>query len=163
MKALVHISFGLALISFALISQAGSKVGYVQMKIVMQSQQSLDVGKKLMAEFKPRNAELEKFRKQIQDKEAALEKDSVNLSQRDLAAKRQEIEYLKIDFDRKKNRQHEDFQLRKQEELNNFQNNVNAAVTSLGQSEGYDLILYNTGGYIGAKVDVTDKVLKLIK
>jgi len=163
LKALVHILFGLALILFAMISQAGSKVGYVQMKLVMQSQQSLDVGKKLMAEFKPRNAELEKFRKQIQDKEAALEKDSINLSQRDLAAKRQEIEYLKIDFDRKKNRQHEDFQLRKQEELNNFQNNVNAAVTSLGQSEGYDLILYNTGGYIGAKVDVTDKVLKLIK
>jgi outer membrane protein len=163
LKALVHILFGLALILFAMISQAGSKVGYVQMKLVMQSQQSLDVGKKLMAEFKPRNAELEKFRKQIQDKEAALEKDSINLSQRDLAAKRQEIEYLKIDFDRKKNRQHEDIQLRKQEELNNFQNNVNAAVTSLGQSEGYDLILYNTGGYIGAKVDVTDKVLKLIK
>ena len=125
-----------------MISQAGSKVGYVQMKLVMQSQQSLDVGKKLMAEFKPRNAELEKFRKQIQDKEAALEKDSLNLSQRDLAAKRQEIEYLKIDFDRKKNRQHEDFQLRKQEELNNFQNNVNAAVTSLGQSEGYDSVSY---------------------
>jgi outer membrane protein len=148
---------------FALVSHAGSKVGYVKMKVVMQSQQSIDVGKKLMAEFKPRNAELEKFRKQIQDKEIALEKDAPNLSQRDLLTKRQEIEYLKIDFDRKKNRQHEDFELRKQEELNNFQNSINAAVTSLGQSEGYDLILYNTGGYIGPKVDVTDKVLKLIK
>ena len=129
----------------------------------MQSSQSIDVGKRLMIEFKPRNAELEKFRKQIQDKEASLEKDAASLSQRDLISKRQEIEYLKIDFDRKKNRQHEDFLLRKQEELNNFQNNVNAAVTSLGQSEGYDLILYNTGGYIGPKVDVTDKVLKLLK
>jgi len=129
----------------------------------MQSSQSIDVGKRLMIEFKPRNAELEKFRKQIQEKEASLEKDAASLSQRDLISKRQEIEYLKIDFDRKKNRQHEDFLLRKQEELNNFQNNVNAAVTSLGQSEGYDLILYNTGGYIGPKVDVTDKVLKLLK
>ncbi len=163
MKALGHILFALYLLFFTLISEAGSKVGYVQMKLIMQSQQSLDVGKKLMAEFKPRNAELEKFRKQIQDKEAVLEKDAANLSQRDLLAKRQEIEYLKIDFDRKKNRQHEDFLLRKQEELNNFQNNVNSAVTSLGQSEGYDLILYNTGGYIGAKVDVTDKVLKILK
>ena len=163
LKALGHILFALYLISFAHISEAGSKVGYVQMKLIMQSQQSLDVGKKLMAEFKPRNIELEKFRKQIQDKEATLEKDAANLSQRDLLAKRQEIEYLKIDFDRKKNRQHEDFLLRKQEELNNFQNNVNSAVTSLGQSEGYDLILYNTGGYIGAKVDVTDKVLKILK
>jgi outer membrane protein len=163
LKALGHILFALYLLFFTLISEAGSKVGYVQMKLIMQSQQSLDVGKKLMAEFKPRNAELEKFRKQIQDKEAMLEKDTPNLSQRDLLAKRQEIEYLKIDFDRKKNRQHEDFLLRKQEELNNFQNNVNSAVTSLGQSEGYDLILYNTGGYIGAKVDVTDKVLKILK
>ena len=133
------------------------------MKVIMQSQQSLDVGKKLMAEFKPRNAELEKFRKQIQAKEAAFEKDAANLPQKDLLAKRQEIEYLKIDFDRKMNRQHEDFQLRKQEEINNFQNNVNSAVTSVGQSEDFDLILYNTGGYIGPKVDITNKVLKLLK
>ena len=163
MKALGHILFAFCLTFFALVSQAGSKVGYVQMKVIMQSQQSIDVGKKLMAEFKPRNAELEKFRKQIQDKEAALEKDAPTMSQREYAAKRQEIDYLKIDFDRKKNRQHEDFLLRKQEELNNFQNNINAAVTALGQNEGYDLILYNTGGYIGPRVDVTDKVLKLLK
>lgn len=116
-----------------------------------------------MTEFKPRNAELEKFRKQIQEKETALDKETPTMSQKEYTAKRQEIDYLKIDFDRKKIRQHEDFLLRKQEELNNFQNNVNAAVTSLGQSEGYDLILYNTGGYIGPKVDVTDKVLKLLK
>lgn len=163
MKAFGHFLFASCLLFFAINSDAGSKVGYIQMKVVMQSPQSIDVGKRLMVEFKPRNAELEKFRKQIQDKEAALEKESAGLSQRDLISKRQEIEYLKIDFDRKKNRQHEDFLLRKQEELNNFQNNINAAVTALGQSEGYDLILYNTGGYIGAKVDVTDKVLKLLK
>ena len=80
MKAWTPIIFALYLMGFALVSHAGTKVGYVQMKVVMQSQQSIDVGKKLMAEFKPRNAELEKFRKQIQDKEIALEKDAPNLS-----------------------------------------------------------------------------------
>ena len=149
--------------SAATLSHAGAKVGYVQMKVIMQSPQSLNVGKKLMAEFSPRNAEVEKFKKQIMDKEAALEKDAANLSQKEYATKRQEIDYQKIELDRKKTRQHEDFLIRKQEEINNFQNNVNAAVTSLGQSEGYDLILYNTGGYIGPRVDVTDKVLKLLK
>ncbi len=129
----------------------------------MQSQQSLDVGKKLMAEFKPRTAELEKIRKQIIDKEAALDKDAATMAQKDLVAKRQELDRQKIDLDRKKTKQHEDFEIRKQEELNNFQNNVNAAVTSIGQSEGYDLILYNTGGYIGPRVDITDKVLKALK
>lgn len=149
--------------SVATISYAGTKVGYVQMKVIMQSQQSLNVGNKLMAEFKPRNAELEKYKKQIIDKETVLEKEAANLSQREYATRRQEIDYQKIDLDRKKARQHEDFLIRKQEELNNFQNSVNAAVTSVGQSEGYDLILYNTGGYIGPRVDVTDKVLKLLK
>jgi len=149
--------------SAATLSHAGTKVGYVQMKVIMQSPQSLNVGKKLMAEFSPRNAEVEKFKKQIMDKEAALEKDAANLSQKEYATKRQEIDYQKIELDRKKTRQHEDFLIRKQEEINNFQNNVNAAVTSLGQSEGYDLILYNTGGYIGPRVDVTEKVLKLLK
>lgn len=163
MKALARILFATLLISVATLSHAGAKVGYVQMKVIMQSPQSLNVGKKLMAEFSPRNAEVEKFKKQIMDKEAALEKDAANLSQKEYATKRQEIDYQKIELDRKKTRQHEDFLIRKQEEINNFQNNVNAAVTSLGQSEGYDLILYNTGGYIGPRVDVTDKVLKLLK
>ena len=149
--------------SLATMSYAGTKVGYVQMKVVMQSQQSLNVGNKLMAEFKPRNAELEKYKKQIIEKEAALEKEAPNLSQREYVTRRQEIDYQKIDLDRKKARQHEDFVMRKQEEINNFQNSVNAAVTSVGQSEGYDLILYNTGGYIGPRVDITDKVLKLLK
>lgn len=163
MKAISRILLTTLLMFVATVSHAGTKVGYVQMKVIMQSQQSLNVGNKLMAEFKPRNAELEKYKKQIIEKEAALEKEAPNLSQREYVTRRQEIDYQKIDLDRKKARQHEDFLMRKQEELNNFQNNVNAAVTSVGQSEGYDLILYNTGGYIGPRVDVTDKVLKLLK
>ena len=61
----------------------------------MQSQQSLDVGKKLMAEFKPRNAELEKYAKQILDKQTAFEKDAPTLSQRDYSVRSKEIEYLR--------------------------------------------------------------------
>ncbi len=163
LKTVARILLAALMMSMATSGYAGTKVGYVQMKVIMQSPQSLNVGNKLMAEFKPRNAELEKYKKQIMDKEAALEKDATNLSPKEYAAKRQELDYQKIDLDRKKTRQHEDFVMRKQEELNNFQNNVNAAVTSVGQSEGYDLILYNTGGYIGPRVDVTDKVLKLLK
>lgn len=163
MKAFTRILLLILLMSVATLSSAGTKVGYVQMKVIMQSQQSLNIGNKLMAEFKPRNAELEKYKKQIAEKEVALEKEAPNLSQKEYAARRQEIDYQKIDLDRKKTRQHEDFVMRKQEELNNFQNNVNATVTAIGQAEGYDLILYNTGGYIGPRVDITDKVLKQLK
>lgn len=163
MRVFTQVLFTIYLVVFASLTHAGSKVGYVQMKVIMQSPQSLDLGKKLQNEFKPRNAELLKIAKDIQDKELAFQKDSPSLSQRDFNIKSKEIEYLKIDLDRKRQHQHEDFMIRKQELLNNFQNSINNAVSTLGQNEGYDLILYNTGGYIGPKVDVTDKVLKLIK
>ena len=96
MRVFTQILFAIYLLSFTLITCAGNKVGYVQMKVIMQSQQSLDVGKKLMAEFKPRNAELEKFAKQVQDKQTTFEKDAPNLSQKDYAIKLKEVEYLKI-------------------------------------------------------------------
>jgi outer membrane protein len=157
------IAIAVAFTALASTNAFATKVGYVQMKSIMQSQQSLDIGKRLVAEFKPRTAELEKIRSQIIEKEAALEKEAPKMSQKDLVAKRQELDRQKIDLDRKKTKQHEDFEIRKREELNNFQNNVNAAVTALGQTEGFDLILYNTGGYIGPRVDITDKVLKALK
>ena len=88
LKVFSHILFALSLITFSITSHAGSKVGYVQMKEIMQSQQSMDVGKRLMTEFKPRNTELEKFRKQIQEKETALDKETTTMSQKDYAAGR---------------------------------------------------------------------------
>jgi outer membrane protein len=144
-------------------SMAGTKVGYVQLNIIMQSPQSLAIGAKIQAEFKPRNQELEKYHKLILDKEAQLERDAPTLSAKEYATKRQEIDYQKIDYERKRSKQHDDFVLRKQEELNNFQNSINAAVAAFAQAEGYDLILYNIGGYIGTHADVTDRVLKYIK
>ncbi len=142
---------------------AEPKVGYVQMKVIMQSQQILDIGKKLQNEFKPRNAELEKIDKQLAEKEAALEKESASLSATVLQNKRRDLQRQRLDLDRKRAKQHEDFELRKREEINSFQNSINQTINIIGEKEGYDLILYNVGAYVGSKVDITDKVLKQTK
>lgn len=142
---------------------AEPKVGYVQMKTIMQSQQILDIGKKLQNEFKPRNAELEKIDKQLSDKEAALEKEATSLSATVLQNKRRDLQRQRLDLDRRRSKQHEDFELRKREEINNFQNSINQTINAIGDKEGYDLILYNIGAYIGPKIDITDKVIKQTK
>jgi outer membrane protein len=145
------------------IAHAELKVGYVQMKTIMQSQQMLDIGKKLQNEFKPRNAELEKLDKQLSDKEVALEKDANSISASVLQNKRRDLQRQRLDLERRRTKQHEDFELRKREEINNFQNSINSTISAIGEKEGFDLILYNVGAYIGPRVDITDKVLKQIK
>lgn len=138
-------------------------MGYVQMKTIMQSQQMIEIGKKLQNEFKPRNAELDKLDKQISDKEAALDKEASSLSPTALENKRRELDRQRLDLDRRRSKQHDDFELRKREEINNFQNTINQTINAIGEKEGFDLILFNTGAYIGPKVDITDKVLKQTK
>lgn len=151
----------LLVLSMAVLAEP--KVGYVQMKTIMQSQQILDIGKKLQNEFKPRNAELEKIDKQLSDKEAALEKEAASLSATVLQNKRRDLQRQRLDLDRRRSKQHEDFELRKREEINNFQNSINQTINAIGDKEGYDLILYNIGAYIGPKIDITDKVIKQTK
>ncbi len=109
------------------------------------------------------NAELEKLDKQLSEKEIALDKEAAGLSPTVLQNKRRDLQRQRLDLDRRRTKQHEDFELRKREEINNFQNSINQTINSIGEKEGYDLILYNTGAYIGPKVDITDKVLKQTK
>lgn len=142
---------------------AETKIGYVQIKRLMQSPQSLESGKKLQAEFSPRNAKLELLRKQIEDKEAALDKGSPTMSENDRRKKSQDLSNLKIDFQRKQRELSEDFNLRKNEELSNLQDRINKAVTSVSQAEGYDLVFYGNVAYAGKKVDITDKIIKAFK
>jgi outer membrane protein len=142
---------------------ADTKIGYVAIEKLMQSPQSLEAGKKLQKEFTPRNADLQVFKKQVDDKEAALTKEAPTQSESVRRSKMQELNNLKIEFERKQREMHEDFEIRKKEEQSSLQTRINEAVTSVAQAEGYDLVLYNTAAYVGKKTDITDKVLKVLK
>lgn len=144
----------------ATIASAEVKMGYVQLNKIMQSPQSLDTGKKLQSEFSPRNAELNRLKKQLDDKQAALDKDSAKLSELERRSKAKELSDLQVDFQRKQRELSEDFNLRESELKANLQDRINKAVTAVSTAEGYDLVLYNNAAYAGKKVDITDKVLK---
>jgi outer membrane protein len=151
--------------SLAIISPGAAaevKVGYVSVEKIMQSPLSLETGKKLQKEFGPRNAELQRFRKQIDDREATLEKDAPTMSESDHRNKLRELSSLKLEFERKQREQHEDFNLRKNEEMSNLQERINKAVAAVSKAEGYDLVIYGTAAYVGKRVDITDKVIRTL-
>lgn len=153
----------ISLPALAASNAAGLKVGYVQIDRVMQSPASLEVGEKLKKEFTPRNAELKRLKKQLDDKEAALDKEMMTLSETIRQKRSREISELKLNFQQRQRELAEDFELRKREERAKLQNRINRAVTKVSQAEGYDLVLYGTAAYAGPKADITDKVIKAVK
>lgn len=159
MKHPLKFILALVLLSAAMSAAADTKIGYVQIDQIMQTPQSLDVAKKLQNEFSPRNAESERLKKQILDKQAALDKDAAKLSDSESRDKYKQISDMKIEYDRKQRELAEDFNNRKSEEMANLQDRINKAVTSVSVAEGFDLVFYNGVAYAGKKINITDKVI----
>lgn len=155
---------------FTLIASVGTnsmaaelKIGYVQVdKILQEAPQTAESGKKLEREFSPRSQELERTQKQIRDIETTLDKESVTLSESDRRNKERDVSNLKIEFQRKQRELREDINLRKNEELSVLQDRINKAVQTVSETDGYDLVVYGGVAYASKKIDITDKVLKLL-
>lgn len=152
------------LMTFALCAQSADlKVGYVQVdKILQEAPQTAESGKKLEKEFSPRSQELDRMAKQIKELEAALDKDGLTITEAERRNKERDIQNIKIEFQRKQRELREDINLRKNEELGALQDRINKAVQSVAKAESYDLVMYSGVAYAADKIDITDKVLKLL-
>ena len=164
LKALVSASlFALTVSLSSNIAAAELKVGYVQVdKILQEAPQTAESGKKLEREFSPRSQELDRTQKQIRDIEATLDKEGVTLSESERRNKERDVSNLKIEFQRKQRELREDINLRKNEELSVLQDRINKAVQTVSETDGYDLVVYGGVAYASKKIDITDKVLKLL-
>ena len=153
-----------SLVAFSAVASAAElKVGYVQVdKILQDAPQTSESGKKLEREFSPRTQELERMQKQIKDDDSALDKDGLTMSETDRRNKERDVANLKLEFQRKQRELREDINLRKNEELSTLQDRINKAVTSVAETEGYDLVVYSGVAFASKKIDITDKVLKML-
>ncbi len=153
------------ILSFLIFSThaAELKVGYVQVeKILQEAPQTAESGKKLEREFGPRSQELDKLAKQIKELETALDKDSLTITDVERRGKERDVQNFKVEFQRKQRELREDINLRKNEELATLQDRINKAVQSVAKAENYDLVMYSGVAYAADKIDITDKVLKLL-
>lgn len=160
LKSLVLSSF----MTFALFAQSAElKVGYVQVdKILQEAPQTVESGKKLEREFSPRSQELDRMAKQIKDLETVLDKDGLTISEAERRNKERDVQNIKIEFQRKQRELREDINLRKNEELGSLQDRINKAVQTVAKAESYDLVMYSGVAYATDKIDITDKVLKIL-
>lgn len=164
LKTLILTSFFALITSLCTnLTAAELKVGYVQVdKILQEAPQTAESGKKLEREFSPRSLELDRTQKQIRDIETTLDKEGVTFSESERRNKERDVSNLKIEFQRKQRELREDINLRKNEELSVLQDRINKAVQTVSETDGYDLVVYGGVAYASKKIDITDKVLKLL-
>lgn len=155
--------FAASLILLMSNAMAETKIAYVQMDKVLQNvPQTVEASKKLEKEFSPRTSDLGRLQKQIEAQDAALDKDSLTMTEADRSRKTRDIADLKVEFERKRRELSEDINIRKNEELTTLQERINKAVSTVAESGAYDLVLVTGVAYASKQSDITDSVLKLL-
>ena len=156
---IVLLLFGVAAPTFASL-----KIGYVNVvKVIEKAPQGELALKRLDTEFAPRDKKLLGMREQIKKLETDLDKDSLVLKSQDREKKERDLLVLKRDLRRSTQEFREDYNLRRNEELAALQKLVYKTIIELAKKEGYDLIVHEGAVYSSSKIDITDKVLQILK
>lgn len=144
--------------------QADVTIGYVDTSRLMQeAPQVLAVEQRLKSEFEPREKQLLKKQQELVELEALLKDDDASMSvnqsrklEREIRLKVSQLKFEQQEF-------REDQNLRRNEEIRTLQKVIRAAVISVGDEKGFDIILTDGVTYASDRIDITNAVLDKLK
>lgn len=154
-----------AVVSFSLPTQAAElKIGVVNAGAVLeQSPQKSQALARLEKEFSTRSKSLEKKHKNLRAKQESLAKDGAILGaderkkkERDILSDQRELKRLQDEYS-------EDLQIRRNEELRKLEKEIAKTIVDLAKKESYDLVVYQGVIFASDRVNMTPKVLELLK
>ena len=139
---------------------ADTKVAVVDIqRILREAAPAVRATKKLEKEFEPKRIELQRFSAQGKALQQMLDKNT--LVEADRRAKERELVKLNQDFQRMQREINEDLNTRRNEEMAGLQERVNFAIRTVAETDKLDVVIQDAV-YRNPKIDVTDKVLKLL-
>ncbi|MBM5570514.1 MULTISPECIES: OmpH family outer membrane protein [Deefgea] len=148
---------------FAFISTvvfADTKIAVVDIqRILREAAPAVRASKKLEKEFEPKRLELQRFSAQGKSLQQLLDKNT--LTEADRRVKERELVKLNQDFQRMQREINEDLNARRNEEMAGLQERVNFAIRSVAETDKLDIVIQDAV-YRNPKIDVTEKVLKLL-
>jgi outer membrane protein len=140
------------------------KVGVVNAAAVMeQSPQKTRALSRLEKEFSSRSKSIEGKLKSLRSKQEKLVKDGAIYSAIERKNKERAIVSEQRDIKRLQDEYSEDLSIRRNEELRKLEKEIAQTIVELAKKESYDLILYQGVIFASDKVEITEKVLKLLK
>jgi len=139
------------------------KIGVVFVeRILKESAPAKKAQQKLEKEFQARDQEIQKLTRQGKDLQTMLEKESVTMSETDRRTRETELGRVSRDLQRLQREFREDFNVRRNEEFQGIIERANKVVQEIAEKEKYDLILQDAVVYRSPRVDITEKVLKVL-
>ncbi|WP_255573649.1 OmpH family outer membrane protein [Deefgea tanakiae] len=139
---------------------ADTKVSVVDIqRILREAAPAVRATKKLEKEFEPKRIELQRFSAQGKALQQMLDKNT--LVEADRRVKERELVKLNQDFQRMQREINEDLNTRRNEEMAGLQERVNFAIRTVAEAEKLDVVIQDPV-YRNPKIDITDKVLKLL-
>jgi outer membrane protein len=142
---------------------ADLKVGVNASAVLDKSPQKTQALARLEKEFSSRSQSLENKHKALRAAQEKLAKDGAILSadertsrERDIISDQRELKRLQDEYS-------EDLSIRRNEELRKLEQEIADAIIELAKKESFDLILYQGVIFASDKVDLTDKVLEMLK
>jgi outer membrane protein len=161
LKAVVALVLGV--IACAGVAAAELKIGFLSTeRVLRESAPAVRAQKKLEKEFEKREADLKKMDRQIRDLQAILDRDGATMAESERNNKVRELSNLTREFQRNERSFREDVNLRKNEELASLQERADKIIKQIADVEKFDLILQEPVVWASPRIDITDRVIKLL-
>lgn len=138
------------------------KIGFVNTeKLLRESAPAKDAEAKIEAEFKKRDADLQKLANELRTKFENFDKNAPVMSDADRNKAQRELTDLDTDLQRKRREFQEDFNRRRNDAFATIVEKANAAIKEIAEKQNYDLILQDAVT-VSPRIDITDEVIKAL-
>jgi len=152
----------LALLPLTALAQA--KLGYVDMKRLLDNAPQVQAGReKLQREFAARDAGLKRDETRLAELKSDFDRDGALLSKTDADAKKREIDALERSVKRTRDDLRAELKSRSDQELDKSWQEINNTVVDYAREQGLDLVVPSPVVYADPRIDITDRVLERLR
>jgi outer membrane protein len=139
-----------------------SRIAFINsQRITSESGPAKAATAKLESEFSKRQKELTDLQASLKSFSEKFERDAPTMTESQRVSKQKEFVEQNRDFQRKKREFDEDLNGRRNEELQQVYEKATRAIKQLAETEKYDLVVQEAV-YFNPKIDITDKVIKIL-
>jgi outer membrane protein len=162
-RALV-LGFALALCAIASAQTPNARVGYVDMKRLLDNAPQVVAGRqKLEREFQPRDTALKADEKRLAELRDRQQREGATMAVGDADALKREIDALDRSIKRNRETMRNDLKSRSDQELDRSWREINDAVVEFAREQSFDLIVPSPVVFASPRVDITDQVLDRLR
>lgn len=146
-------------VAAAVQAQTSLKIGFIDAEaVLLNAPQTQAAMRALQDEFAERQRVMLQAQQDLQEKQTTYERDQEVMGQEERAALEREIRDGARDLQRDDQEFQEDFNVRRNELLQEAQRAVSVRIEAFAQEQGFDLILQNVV-YTSDSVNVTDQLI----